>query len=166
MILYILRHGIAEKRSPSGDDAARRLTEQGKDRTRAVATGLKAAGCRPDALVTSPLPRASETAEIVAATLGDNLTAQVLPELAPDVAPSEALTALKPFGQHQGLMIVGHEPALSSIASLLLTGSPGAAAFNLRKAGLIALEVPDGFGRGKAEILFMLTPRQLRRMRK
>ena len=66
MILYILRHGIAEDEAPKGDDGARRLTPRGRAKMRAVAAGMRALGLRYDVILTSPLVRAVETAAILA----------------------------------------------------------------------------------------------------
>jgi phosphohistidine phosphatase SixA len=63
-------------------------------------------------------------------------------------------------------MIVGHEPGLSSIASLLLTGSANNLTLDLKKCGLLALELPGGVGHRHAQLCWMLSPRQLRRLRK
>ena len=67
MILYILRHGPAENEPPpGGDDGARRLTARGREKVREAAAGMRALGLKFDAILASPLPRAAETAELVA----------------------------------------------------------------------------------------------------
>jgi phosphohistidine phosphatase SixA len=63
-------------------------------------------------------------------------------------------------------MIVGHEPQLSSIASILLTGSSDVARLKLKTGGIIAIDLPTRFERGGGELRWMLTHRQLRTMRK
>ncbi|HZO81572.1 MAG TPA: phosphohistidine phosphatase SixA [Candidatus Binataceae bacterium] len=167
MILYILRHGIAEDGPPAGgDDGARRLTARGRDKVRAAAVGMRALGLKLDALLTSPLVRAAETAELVAAAWSNAPKPETLAALATGVSPAETVSALKSYERHDQVMIVGHEPGLSSIASLLLTGSANSLAIDLKKCGLIALKLPDGVGRGRAQLCWMLTPRQLRRLRK
>jgi phosphohistidine phosphatase SixA len=82
------------------------------------------------------------------------------------VTPAETIAALKPYERHEHLMIVGHEPGLSGIASLLLTGSANSVSLEFKKSGMIALELHDGLARGGAQLLWMLTPRHLRRLRK
>jgi phosphohistidine phosphatase len=166
MILYILRHGIAEDSSASGDDGARKLTERGRDKMRDIAVGMRAYGLKFDVILTSPLARATETAEIVAAAYANTPPPQVMPALAGGVAPAEVVSALKPFLRHDQVMIVGHEPQLSALASLLLTGSPEGASIGLKKGGCIALAVPTRADKGGAQLRWMLTPRQLRRLRK
>ena len=68
MTLYVLRHGLAEDQPPpGGDDGARRLTARGREKVREAAAGMRALGLKFDAILASPLPRAAETAELVAA---------------------------------------------------------------------------------------------------
>jgi phosphohistidine phosphatase len=167
MTLYIVRHGTAENEPPpGGDDGARRLTARGREKVREAAAGMRALGLKFDAILASPLPRAAETAELVAATYAGNPAPEVLPALSTGVTPAETIAALKPYERHEHLMIVGHEPGLSGIASLLLTGSANSVSLEFKKSGMIALELHDGLARGGAQLLWMLTPRHLRRLRK
>jgi phosphohistidine phosphatase len=167
MILQILRHGTAEDAPPAGgDDGARRLTASGREKVRAAADGMRALGLKFDAILTSPLPRAAETAELVAAAFSNASPPEMLTALTAGVSPAETIAALKQYERYERLMIVGHEPGLSGVASLLLTGSATGVNFNLKKCGMIALELPEGFARGSAQLRWMLSPRHLRRLRK
>jgi phosphohistidine phosphatase len=166
MMLYILRHAEAEETAETGGDEARKLTVHGKDRMNDAAAGIRAFGLKFDAIVTSPLVRAAETAQIVAGAYSNGPPPQVLPALSGGVPPSEAVTALAAFERHDSVLIVGHEPQLSGLVSLLLTGSPDAMHLRLRKGACVALDVPRRFERGGAELRWMLTQRQLRRLRK
>jgi phosphohistidine phosphatase len=166
MILYILRHATAEEAAEGGDDGARKLTARSRDRMCNAAAGLRAMGLKFDAILTSPLVRAAETAEIVSAAFNNEPAPQVLPALASGVPPAEVLAVLKPFTRDQQVMIVGHEPQLSNLASQLLSGSADLVHLRLKTGGCIALELPQRFERGGAELRWMLTHRQLRRMRK
>jgi phosphohistidine phosphatase len=165
MILYIFRHGIAEGHAPDGNDGTRKLTVKGREKLKDAAAGMRALGLKFDAILTSPLARAAETAEIVAAAYGNVPAPQVVPALASGFAPAEAASALKAFAKQEHVMIVGHEPQLSALASLLVAGSPDAVRLELKKGGLIALELSGRADRA-GMLLFMLTPRQLRRLRK
>jgi len=166
MILYVLRHSQAEDKAEQGGDEARRLTPHGRDRMRAAAGGFRAMGLKFDAILTSPLSRAAETAEIVAAAYANDPPPQVLPALAGGVSPAEAAAALAPFARYENLMIVGHEPQLSGLVSLLLCGSSEVVHLRFRKGGCVALELSNRFERGGAELLWVLTQRQLRKLRK
>jgi len=162
MILYVLRHGVAEAAAPGGDDA-RRLTPRGRVKMRAAAAGLRALGVPLDALLTSPLPRAAETAEIVAAAYGGTPAPRILPALSPAVSPAELVRALKPFARHAHVMVVGHEPRLSELGSFLLTASTDALALRLKKGGCFAIELTTLVPPAGAVLCWLLTPRQLRR---
>jgi phosphohistidine phosphatase len=166
MTLYILRHATAEEAGPDGDDSSRRLTDRGGEKMREAAAGMRALKLKFDLILTSPITRASETAEIVAAAYSNDPVPQVLPALATGIPPSGAASALKPFADYGDVMIVGHEPQLSALASLLVTGSADVLKVRLKQGGCIALDFPDRFERGHAELLWMMTQRQLRRARK
>jgi len=164
MTVYLLRHGIAEDAPPGGDDRARRLTPRGRTRMAVAARGLVALGIELDVILTSPLPRAAETAAIVAAAYQRSPSARELPALAPGVPPAETLQALRPWSRHDRVMLVGHEPGLSRLASLTLTGSPDRLAIDLKKGGGIAIEVEKLVPPAGATLRWLLTARQLRRL--
>ena len=166
MILYILRHGIAEETAADGDEGARKLTPKGREKMRDASDGMRNFGLKFDAILTSPMARATETAEIVGTAFSNIPTPQVLPALATGVPASEAIAALRAFAKQKHVMIVGHEPQLTAIASIMLTGSPEGAKLTLKKGGCIALKMPARPDKGGAEMLWMLAPRQLRNLRK
>jgi phosphohistidine phosphatase len=162
--LYLLRHGIAEDVAPSGDDGDRRLTPQGQARMRAEAAGMQRLRLTFDAILTSPLARAAETAAIVAAAFPKAGDVRVIAELATGVPPPEMLRALGPYlRRHDAVLAVGHEPGLSRLAALLLTGSGDGLQMEVKKGGLIAIEA-HATRRPTASLCWMLTPRQLRRL--
>jgi phosphohistidine phosphatase len=161
--LYVMRHGVAEDAAPGGDDAARRLTPGGRAKLRAAAAGLRALGVELDALLTSPLPRAAETAAIVAEAL-DGPAPRDLAALAPGVAPAETARALRAFARQARVMVVGHEPGSSGLVAFLLTGSPDGLAVTLKKGGVVALELRALRAPFEATLRWALTPRQLRRL--
>lgn len=166
MMLYIQRHATAEETSSGGDDGARRLTERSKEKMRGAAAGMRAMGLKFDAILTSPLARAMETAEIVAAAYENTPPPQVMPALATGVAAADALAALRAFAKHDYVMIVGHEPQLSAIASIVMAGASDIVHVKIKTGGCIAIDLPARFDRGGGELRWMLTHRQMRRMRK
>jgi phosphohistidine phosphatase len=166
MILYVVRHALAEDAAVGGDEA-RHLTEAGRQRTLKAAEGMRALGMEFDLILTSPLARAAETAELIATTYAIGLTPRVLMELATGITPGDAVAALAPYGRNDSVMIVGHEPQLSALISILLTGEPDAMHLRMRKGGCVALELPaNRIQPGAAELLWMMTQRQLRKLRK
>jgi len=154
--LLLLRHGLAEERQPGCSDAERALSERGRQRTRAVLEQLVARGLAADRLLSSPLRRAHQTAEIaVHCGLAPAL------ELAPQLQPGGDLDAglrvwLAAPEPPRRLLLVGHEPDLSQLAARLIGAPP--AALRLRKAGLIQLHLPEPISSGGAELELLLRP--------
>lgn len=164
MNLYIMRHGIAEDHTPKGDDAARKLTAKGSDKIAKAASGLRAMELAIEVILTSPVIRAAETAAIVAKEIGTSATLRKIPELTTGTSPDKVLDALAKLKLPETVLIVGHEPTMSRLASLLLTGSSEALSIRLKEGGVIALELPDGPQKGAAQLRWILTQRQLRKM--
>jgi phosphohistidine phosphatase len=167
MTLYLLRHAQAgEHVAGPREDDARRLTAQGRKRMAQAAVGLRHLGIKLDAILTSPLPRASETAEIVAKSYHGRPRPEVLETLAHRFPPAEAAAALSSHRAHANLMVVGHEPQLSELISIFLTGGPEGVPLQLKKGGCAALEFNPGLEPGRGELLWILTQRQLRQLAK
>ncbi len=118
--LYFLRHGLADRSAWDGPDFERPLTPQGEMRMQAEASALSAMKLRLDCILTSPLRRAYQTAEIVAQTL--RIPMQVEARLAPlfDVESLDGI--LGDWPQANALMLVGHEPGISLTIGALIGG--------------------------------------------
>jgi phosphohistidine phosphatase len=161
--LYILRHGIAvEHGAPGIPDDERPLAARGEKRARQVAAGLAAIRIRPDRIVTSPLPRARRTAEIAAEALGleDRLEdSDVLRAGRPAEAAADWLRSLP----DDRLLIVGHNPMLDRIVSLLVLGDPEELPFTLKKGGVAALRA-SARNADRFDIAWLAPPRLLRRV--
>ena len=152
--LLLWRHGIAEDRHPDCPDQERALTAEGRQRTAAVAAELCRLQLRCDRLLSSPLRRALQTAEIgVAAGLAPDVAQEDC--LAPDGDPRPLLQA----GTWRRLGLVGHEPDLGKLASGLL-GVP-AGTISVRKAGIVLLRL----GENGASLEALIGPRLLRLLR-
>ena len=166
MHLFILRHGIAVDRSEPGfaDDTKRPLTPKGRRQLRQVAASIRAMKLRFDVIFSSPLVRARQTAELVAAELHLEKRLILADELKPGVRPQrliQKIKVLKPSPEN--LLLVGHEPDLSELISLLVTGDT-VGGFALKKGGLAKLEI-EKLRAGQCAILaWLLTPAQLKRM--
>jgi phosphohistidine phosphatase len=128
VIVYLLRHGIAEDFSPCGD-ASRSLTEEGVRRLQQASNGWKRVVGEIDEAFVSPLLRAQQTAaiflEAVAASAPRVETATLVPEARP-LHALELLHAAMHEGR-RGVACIGHEPHMGSLLGLLLTGSERAA---------------------------------------
>ncbi len=144
--LYILRHGIAIPHgTPGVPEDERPLTSKGEKRIKEVGRGLAAFGLELDRIITSPLPRAHRTAQIVAQELGliDRLeTSSVLS------ADADAQTIRVWLRERHAdrLMIVGHNPSLSDLVGLLVLGEAGRLPFDLKKGGIAALSATPHSG--------------------
>src|SRR5947208_1725909 len=160
-----MRHAEAEDEAVSGGDEARALTARGRQRTRDAAAGLRALGLRFDAILTSPLVRAAETAEVIAEQYSNNPPPQVVAALSTDVSPRDALAGLAQSARHGNILAIGHEPQLSRLVALLLIDK-GHVAIRLKKGACVALGIPESVEPGAAELRWMLTQRQLRKLRK
>ena len=156
--LFIVRHAIAYERDRLmwPDDRDRPLTEDGEASFRAAARGLRKVAPMVGAVFTSPLVRAVQTAEILHGAAGWPAAAQ-MPELEPDVAPDEVLSALSSRPLPESIALVGHEPSLSLLVGALL----GEAEIRLKKGGVARLQV-DVFKRGGARLRWLVPPKVLR----
>jgi phosphohistidine phosphatase len=166
MDLFVLRHAIAVERGHPDylrDDAKRPLTRKGVRRMRRVVRGLKRAGLDFDVVLSSPYKRARETAEIVVEMLHREESLELFQPLAPEIPPEQTIRQLwRRCEKLDSVLLVGHEPQLSAIGSLLLAGDSGLA-LELGKGGAFKIEV-DQLQPGTAILDWWLTPRQLRRL--
>lgn len=122
MKALLIRHAHAVDGKP-GSDFSRWLSEKGRALARQVGERLRDDGIVPDVILSSPLPRALQTAELVARGLRFRGVVEILPELAPDESVAAATAAL---GQRGGLIAaVGHEPNISALAESLAGKSVG-----------------------------------------
>lgn len=151
MILYFLRHGNAGP-PRAVDDDARELTADGMAALRAAAPLWRRLNLRPDVVLTSPLRRASQTAQLVCAAVGGTPVPDE--RLRPGARWADFAQAMASHADARRVMFVGHEPDLST-AVVELTG---AAAVRMRKGGLACLEfygIPEP---GGGEIAWLLDP--------
>jgi len=155
--LYLIRHGIAVDREEFALDAERPLTEEGKRKTKKVAQQLCDFGLRFDLILTSPLVRAHQTAEILK-TVGLASQLEVSAELAPEGNIYRWLTWLRKWQQTGGttLALVGHEPNLGEWAEILAWGE-AKGHLVVKKAGVIGLQLPETGSPVGQSLLFWLT---------
>jgi phosphohistidine phosphatase len=122
--------------------------------------GFKALDVMPERILSSPLPRARETAEIVAKGLGIEDRLELVPQLRP-IASAASIRRWLDVLPGDSVMIVGHDPAFSELMSVLPLGAGSPRITDLKKGGLACFQV-DPTGRYAME--WLLTPRILRRM--
>ena len=151
MIVYLLRHGDAEPGSAAVSEFDRQLTDKGVKQGKRVGKALAHLGLRPHAIITSPLVRARQTAELVGDALGVDVTSdeclecgarwQDLQQVVEDRAPGEAV------------MFVGHEPDFSQIVKALTGGD-----IDFKKGAVACVEC-SGIAPGAGVLLWHVPPK-------
>lgn len=142
MKLYLVRHAHAVTEQ---EDPARPLSLKGETDARRIAAWFRLNGAfQPTQFWHSPLLRALATARLLAGGLGDDPLLVETPGLLPEDDPEETATRLADYPQTHDLALVGHEPHLSALGTLLVRGRTRPAAFKLRKGAILALEPDNG----------------------
>jgi phosphohistidine phosphatase len=160
--LYLIRHGIAAERGTYANDGDRPLTAEGQKKTKAVAERLAALGLQFDLVLTSPLVRARQTADIL-------IKAQLSSQLqeSDDLVPAGDFEAWCRWlsgwaqGDRSSLALVGHEPDLGEWAERLVWGEPRHRLV-VKKAGVIGIEMSNlSQPVGTSELFWLSPPRFL-----
>jgi len=152
MKIYFLRHAHADWPKWEDADDERPLTRKGRRQSRRVAKFLRRAGAAPEAVITSPLPRALQTAEIVAKRLGVRLSVEC--SLEPGFNEKKLAALMKKYAQGD-VMLVGHDPDFSALIEHL-TG----AHVQMAKAGVACVECEAG---AKGVLSWLVAPSILKR---
>ena len=167
MELYILRHGEAGKRIPSGSrDSERPLTVAGQEEVVEVARALDRLGVKFDFVATSPLKRARQTADAVAKVLKVKKgSVEEWGELKPEGRRADLYRKLSQFKPESSVLVVGHEPYLSTMVSeIVFDGGNGRIV--MKKAGLAKITVASFHPKIKGELRWLLTPKHLKKVAK
>ncbi|MEQ1883846.1 MAG: phosphohistidine phosphatase SixA [Bryobacteraceae bacterium] len=155
MEIYFLRHGIAEDHAPSGRDADRRLTDEGRQKLRRVLERAHQAGVAPSLILTSPFKRAMETAEIAARELGYEGKLVRTFALVPSGSPQEVWEEVRLHRDEGSILLAGHEPLFSATVSYFLGSAREIVQF--RRGAMVRIDV-ETFGGAPAGLLqWMLT---------
>ena len=157
MKLYFLRHGIAAAREEwNGSDETRPLTPDGTTRMARGAKGMARLGVEVELILTSPLTRAVETADIAARALARRDVLVQDSRFAPGFGIKELVKILTDYGESKAMLLVGHEPDFSNTIAALIGGGR----LLMKKGGLALVEitnvaVPSG------ELVWLLPPKVL-----
>jgi phosphohistidine phosphatase len=168
--LYILRHGEAGKRmagSSSGKDSERALTVAGRQEVEEVVEALFELGLEPDFIATSPLRRARQTADVVAKRLKvKKASLEEWDELKPEGRLADLYKKLSQFKPGSEIIIVGHEPQLSTAIAEVVFGKAAAAPGKivLKKAGLAKVSITSFQPSVQGELRWLLAPKHMKRM--
>lgn len=163
MDLYLLRHGIAADLGTAGitRDSDRPLTPEGERKTRSTAKCLLALGVSFDRTYSSPVLRARQTAVIVARTMKLTRALEFTEALCPGADSRDLFRLLKPIQPGATILLVGHEPGLSELAALVISGEPGPL-ITLKKGGLCKLAVRSELRPTRcASLEWLLTPKHM-----
>ena len=159
--LFIVRHGPAGK--PLEDkklDEARPLTKKGKEKMKDIVKGLSDMNISFDKIVTSPLARCAESADILSKCCTAKKGVEPIDALKPGGSVDDVIGYLNALDGVENVAIVGHEPFLSEFASYCLAKSKNSF-IDLKKGGVIALEFEGMIKPGTGKLCWMMEPSQL-----
>jgi phosphohistidine phosphatase len=156
MQIYLLRHGIAEDARPGLRDFDRALTPEGGAKLRRVLERARAAGAVPTLILSSPLRRALQTAQLAAEVLRYSGRILRTRALIPDAPPAEAWAEIRGHGHEPALLLASHEPLMSSLAAFLLD-SP-TLVLDMKKAALVRIDCERSGPSPSGVLKWMLTP--------
>jgi phosphohistidine phosphatase len=162
--VFFLRHGEAGNRvSIPSKDVERALTESGKKEIEEIAESFRRMDLEFDEIVSSPLARARETAEIVANAQKKSGKVELWEELRPEGNRLDLFRKLSRLRQDAYILLVGHEPYLSNVIGEIISGSL-ASKIKIKKGGLARVQITSFAPKPSGELWWLLTPRQLKRM--
>lgn len=158
MELYLIRHGDALALGERGitDDRERPLSEQGEKQVEDLGKGFQKKGIQLDLVISSPLVRAKQTAELLVVN-GSPAPREIQfsESLLPEAKPTKLARFLRDLGV-QRVGLVGHAPQLPRFAAWLIGGKKGR--LDLAKAGVVYLTCPDEPAKGEGVLHWLVTP--------
>jgi len=160
--LYLVRHAIAAERGEDWpDDDKRPLTERGVSRFKEIVEGLAWLDVAVDEIFSSPLVRAKQTADLLAAGLPGKPAVKILDALSPGHTPTSVLAQLARAARRRRIILVGHEPDLGELAAHLI-GAGRALPF--KKGGACRIDVESLTSRRAGALTWFVQPKILRRL--
>ena len=158
MQIYLLRHGIAEDARPGQADADRALTTEGVKKLREMLKRALLAGVAPSVIVTSPYVRARQTAELAAEILGYEEALAPSSKLTPMASPADTWEEVRALRREPSLLLVGHEPHMSSFTGFLL-GAPELRV-DFKKGAMVRIDLLDmGAQKPRGVLKWMMAPK-------
>jgi phosphohistidine phosphatase len=158
--LYLVRHAIAAERGDEWpDDNKRPLTERGIARFREGLAALKTLDVAIDEIFTSPLVRAKQTADLLAAGVSGKPPVKLLDALAPGHTATQVMTQLARAAKRRRIALVGHEPDLGELAAHLIGAQR---AILIKKGGICRIDVGSLTSRRAGSLIWFATPKMLR----
>jgi phosphohistidine phosphatase len=158
--LYLVRHAIAATRGEKWpDDTKRPLTHKGMASMRLVVNGLDALGVKPALVLTSPLVRAYQTAELLVEGLDSVPDLEVLDALSPGRPPSDVAEALGAYPKLRAIALVGHEPDMGQLAAWLIGAREP---LTFKKGGACRIDIASIPPGRTGRLVWFATPKMLR----
>jgi phosphohistidine phosphatase len=162
--LFLIRHGIAEERGDAWpDDAKRPLSEDGIERFQRSARGLARLDIWIDVVLTSPLVRARQTADIVASAFDPRPSIVTIESLAPGGSYASLVADLEKHGRKTRIALVGHEPGIGELGARLI-GSRHS--FEFKKGAVCRIDVDEIPPVGPGDLRWFLTPKVMGSIKK
>lgn len=165
MDIYILRHGKAEEHVQTiRGDQKRKLTESGKKEIELVAKGIKILDIEFDYIISSPLIRAKQTANIALKMIKIKKKSLLIwSELKPESSVDSTIKKLKIIKPSASVLLVGHEPHLSTLTSKIISRSEDVGII-LKKGGLVHLRCSTIRSEFVGSLRSLMTPRQIKKL--
>jgi len=160
--LYLVRHGIAADRGEEyPDDSKRPLTNDGIAKLRKEARALQSLGVEFEQILTSPLVRARQTADVLAEASKSKPSVTQVDALAPASSTSAAIQEIARLAKKASVAVVGHEPNMGELAAKLI-GSRTPLEF--KKGGIARIDFEVLPPKGAGHLRWFITPRMLRKL--
>jgi phosphohistidine phosphatase len=160
--LYLIRHGVAAERGEEfPDDSKRPLTSDGIARLRKEAKALDELGVQFDQVLTSPLVRARQTADVFAETMKSKPPIAIIDALTPAGSPAAVIQDLGKYMRKASIALVGHEPNMGELAAFLI-GAKMPLPF--KKGAICRIDFTVFPPKGKGALCWFVTPRMLRKL--
>ena len=160
--LYLIRHGVAAERGEEyPDDSKRPLTTDGIARLRKEAKALDELGVQFDQILTSPLVRARQTADVFAETMKSKPPIAIIDALTPAGSPAAVMQDLGKYMRKASIALVGHEPNMGELAAFLIGAK---VPLPFKKGAICRIDFTVFPPKGKGALCWFVTPRMLRKL--
>jgi phosphohistidine phosphatase len=156
MRLYLLRHGIAEQAKVGGSDEDRALTSEGRRKLRRVLKLARKAEVCPELILSSPLKRAYETAQLAKEILGNEEKIITTEVLGPSSSPEDVWQEVRAHREIESLLLVGHNPLFATLAAYLM--AQPAAPLEFKKGAMMRFDFQKLSAQPAGVLRWCLTP--------
>ena len=174
MELFILRHGETSKRLPRSGGLDRSLTYTGTTEIKNIANSIKKLKIKIDLIVTSPIFSCKQTGEIISDLFSKKIPLIICNDLKPEGEPLDFYNKISTYKDTSSILIVGHEPYLSSMINDIISNNDidrnrnysknSINSIILKKAGLSRIKITSTVPKLKGELRWLLTPRILKKI--